>query len=55
MDNKKIFKKVQMKIAISKVNEEDIVMEKKKSNILKNMGIAACVLLSMSGIVYDYL
>ena len=52
MDNKKIFKKVQMKIAISKVNEEDIVMEKKKSNILKNMGIAACVLLSMSGIVY---
>ena len=52
MDNKKILKKVQMKIAISKVNEEDIVMEKKKSNILKNMGIAACVLLSMSGIVY---
>lgn len=52
MDNNKIYEKLRMRVAISKVNEEDIVMEKKKLNILKNMGIAACILLSMSGIVY---
>lgn len=52
MNNSKIFEKVKMKIAISNVKEEDIVMEKKKSNILKNIGIAACMLLSTSGIVF---
>ena len=52
MDNDKILEKVKMKIAISKVNEEDIVMKKSKLNIGKNIGIAACILLSMSGIVY---
>ena len=52
MDNNKIYEKLKMRIAISKINEEDIVMEKKKLNILKNIGIAACILLSMSGIVF---
>ena len=52
MDNKKILEKVQMKIAISKVDEEDIVMKKNKLDIGKNIGIAACILFSMSGIVY---
>ena len=52
MDNNRIFEKVKMKIAISSVKEEDIVMEKKQSNILKNVGIAACILFSMSGIVF---
>ena len=36
MDNNKIFEKVKMKIAISKVKEEnDIVMENKTKNIFK--------------------
>ena len=52
MNNNKVYERLRMRVAISKVNEEDIVMEKKKSNLLKNMGIAACILLSMSGIVY---
>ena len=52
MDNNKIYERLKMRIAISKINEEDIVMEKKKSNILKNIGIAACILLSTSGIVF---
>ena len=52
MDDNKIYERLKMRIAISKINEEDIVMEKKKTNILKNIGIAACVLLSTSGIVF---
>lgn len=52
MDNKKIYDRLKMRIAISKINEEDIVMEKKRLNILKNIGIAACVLLSTAGVVY---
>ena len=52
MNNNKVYERLRMRVTISKVNEEDIVMEKKKSNLLKNMGIAACILLSMSGIVY---
>lgn len=51
MDNDKIFEKVKMKIAISKVNEEDIVMKKNKINIGKGIGIAACILLSTTGVV----
>jgi len=52
MDNKKIFEKVQMKIAISKVKEEDIVMNTSKLNIGKKAGIAACILLSTTGMVF---
>lgn len=52
MDNNKIYERLKMRIAISNIKKEDIVMEKKKSNILKDIGIAACILLSTSGIVF---
>lgn len=53
MDNNKIFEKVKMKIAISNVKEEDIVMNKSKLNIIaKGIGIAACIALSMTGVVF---
>lgn len=51
MDSNKIFEKVKMKIAISNVKEEDIVMNKRKLNIGKGIGIAACITLSMTGVV----
>ena len=52
MDNKKILEKVQIKIAISNVKEEDIVMNKSKVSFGKRVGIAACILLSMTGVVF---
>lgn len=52
MDNKRILEKVQMKIAISKVNKEDIVMKNSKLNFVKKLGIAACALLSTTGGVF---
>lgn len=52
MDNKKILEKVQMKIAISENLKEDIVMKKKDVNIIKNIGIIACILFSTSGLVF---
>ena len=52
MDNNKIYERLKMRIAISNKIKEDIVMEKKKLNILKDIGIAACILLSMSGVVF---
>ena len=52
MNNNKIFEKVKMKIAISNVKEEDIVMNKSKVNIGKCIGIAACMALSMTGVVF---
>ena len=52
MDNNKIFEKTKMKIAISNVKEEDIVMDKRKLNIGKSIGIAACITLSMKGVVF---
>ena len=52
MDNKRILEKVKMKIAISKVNEEDIGMKKSKLNFVKKIGIAACALLSTTGVVF---
>lgn len=52
MNNNKIFEKVKMKIAISNVKEEDIVMNKSKVNIGKSIGIAACIALSMTGVVF---
>ena len=52
MNNNKIFEKVKMKIAISNVKEEDIVMNKSKFNIGKGIGIAACIALSMTGVVF---
>ena len=52
MDNNKIYERLKMRIAISEINEEDIVMEKRKLNIFKNIGIAVCILLSTSGVVF---
>ncbi len=53
MNNNKIFEKVKMKIAISQVvKEEDIVMNKSKLNIGKGIEIAACIALSMTGVVF---
>lgn len=52
MDNKRILEKVQMKIAISKVNEEDIVMKKSKLDYLRKIGITMCALLSTTGVVF---
>lgn len=53
MNNNKIFEKVKTKIAISQiVKEEDIVMNKNKLNIGKGIGIAACIALSMTGVVF---
>ena len=43
MNNNKIFEKVKMKIAISNVKEEDIVMNKSKLNIIaKGMNLNIC-------------
>lgn len=52
MDNYKILEKVKLKIAISNVKEEDIVMNKNKFNVIKKIGIAACAALSMTGVVF---
>ena len=52
MNSNRIFEKVKMKVAISNVKEEDIVMNKSKLNIGKGIGIAACITLSMTGVVF---
>lgn len=52
MDNMIILQKVQMKIAISNVKEEDIVMNKSKVSYIKKIGIATCTILSMTGVVF---
>ena len=52
MDNKIILEKVQMKIAISNVKKEDIVVKKNKLSFVKKLGIAACALLSTTGVVF---
>ena len=48
MDNNKILEKVKVKIAISNVKEEDIVMNKNRFNAIKKIGIVACAALSMT-------
>lgn len=53
MNNDKILEKVKLKIAISKVvKEEDIAMNRSKLNVGKGIGIAACIALSMTGVVF---
>ena len=52
MNNKKILEKVQMKIAISNVKEEDIVMNERKVGFDKKVSVAACIVLSMTGVVF---
>ena len=52
MDNNKILEKIKMKIAISNVVEEDIVMNKSKVRLIKKASVAAGILLSMTGAVF---
>lgn len=52
MNTEKIYEKVKMKIAISNGKEENIVMNKKKISIGKSIGIAACIALSTTGVVF---
>lgn len=52
MDNNKILEKVKVKIAISNVKEEDIVMNKNRFNAIKKIGIVACAAFSMTGVVF---
>ena len=51
--NEQIKEKLKCKIAISLIkNEEEKNMNKKEKFILKNIGIAACVLMSLSGVAF---
>ena len=51
--NDNILKRVKTKIAISQIkNEEEKAMNKKGNFIFKNIGIAACVLMSLTGVVF---
>ncbi len=48
-----IKEKLKMKIAISQIkNEEEKAMNKKEKFVLKNIGIAACILMSLTGVVF---
>lgn len=51
MNKEKILEKVKTKIAISNLKEENVVM-KEKFNIAGKLGIAACVVLSMTGVAF---
>jgi len=53
MNTDKIYEKVKMKIAISNVKEEDMVMNKRKVSLGKGIEIAACIALSMTGVVFS--
>lgn len=49
--NDKIKEKLKMEIAISQIkNEEKETMDKKEKFVFKNIGIAACVLMSLTGV-----
>ena len=51
--NDEIKEKLKMKIAISQIkNEEEKAMNKKEKFVFKNIGIAACVLMSLTGVVF---
>ncbi len=51
--NEEIKEKLKTKIAISQIkNEEEKAMNKKGNFIFKNIGIAACVLMSLTGVVF---
>lgn len=52
MNNDKILEKLRMKIAISNSIEEDINMKKNKMNLGKSIGIAACILVSTTGVAF---
>ena len=49
--NNKIKEKLKFKIAISEIKEEETLeMNKKEKFIFKNIGIAACILISLTGV-----
>ena len=50
MDSNTISERIKTRIAISKINEEDIVV--KKISKFKNVGVVACILASTTGIVF---
>ena len=51
--NEELKKKLKMKIAISQIKSEgEKAMNIKEKFIIKNIGIAACVLISMTGVVF---
>lgn len=51
--NDEIKEKLKMKIAISQIkNEEEKAMNKKEKFVFKNIGIAACVLMSLTGVAF---
>lgn len=51
--NDEIKEKLKMKIAISQIKkEEKKAMNKKEKFVLKNIGIAACVLMSLTGVAF---
>lgn len=51
--NEEIKEKLKIKIAISQIkNEESKAMNKKEKFILKNIGIAACTILSLTGVAF---
>lgn len=51
--NDEIKEKLKMKIAISQINEkEKKAMNKKEKFVFKNLGIAACVLISLTGVAF---
>ena len=51
MNKEKILEKVKVKIAISNLKEENVVMNE-KFNIVSKLGIVACLILSMTGVVF---
>ena len=51
--NDEIKEKLKMKIAISQIkNEEEKAMNEKEKFVFKNVGIVACVLMSLTGVAF---
>ena len=53
-DNKRLKDQIKLKIAISDIDDEenDIVMKSKKNNTAKKIGIAACLVFTLTGTVF---
>lgn len=53
-DNKKLKNQIKLKIAISKIDDEenDMVMKSKKFYMSKKMGIVACLVCTLTGVVF---
>ena len=53
-DNKKLKDTIKLKIAISNIDDEenDIVMKSKKNDVTRKIGIAACLLFTLTGTVF---